>query len=160
MYRSATSAELNSPRDENNKQSIAVPVDQSLRRLELLDMPDMAGSPSLTVVLFSSDLMLISTVGGTATAAGHEFCSVTDTADLVRRLADCNVLLCLDLSAPAADPHAIANQIPVEALRSAIAFGPHVHTARLDAARQAGFGRVFSRGQFVTHVADLIAGNR
>ena len=123
-------------------------------------MPDMASFPSLTVVLFSSDLMLISTVGGTASAAGHQFCSVSNANDLVHRLADGNVLLCLDLSAPAADPHAVAQQIPVEALRSAIAFGPHVHTARLDAARQAGFGRVFSRGQFVSGVRGLLSGSQ
>ena len=119
-------------------------------------MPDNASSPSLTVVLFSSDLMLISTVGGTASAAGHQFCCVSTANDLVHRLAEDNVLLCLDLSAAGADPAVLAQQISAETLQSAIAFGPHVHTARLDAARQAGFGRVVSRGQFVSGVSGLL----
>lgn len=123
-------------------------------------MPEMASSPSLSVVLFSSDLMLISTVGGTATAAGHKFCSVSNSNDLVHRLAEDNVLLCLDLSAAGADPAVLAQQIPSEILQSAIAFGPHVHTARLDAARQAGFGRVVSRGQFVSGVSGLLRGGQ
>lgn len=123
-------------------------------------MPDMASSPSLTVILFSSDLMLISTVGGTASAAGHQFCSVSNPSDLIHRLADDNVLLCLDLSAAGADPAVLAQQIPSETLQSAIAFGPHVHTARLDAARQAGFGRVFSRGQFVSGIRGLLSGSQ
>lgn len=123
-------------------------------------MPEFASSPLLTVVLFSSDLMLISTVGGTASAAGHQFCSVSNARDLDHRLADDNVLLCVDLSAPESDPHELAKQIPAEILRSAIAFGPHVHTARLDAARQAGFGRVFSRGQFVSGVSGLLSGRQ
>lgn len=113
----------------------------------------------VSVILFSSDLMLISTVGGTAAAAGHHFCTVANAADLMQKMADDNVLFCLDLSASGADPEIVAAKIPAETLRSAIAFGPHVHIAKLDAARQAGFGRVLSRGQFVMRISELLTGS-
>jgi len=112
-------------------------------------------SEPLLIVLFSSDLMLISSVGGAATAAGHRFCSVSRLPDAVQRLADDRSMLCLDLSASDGDPQAVASAIPAEVLLGSVAFGPHVHTAKLDQAKQAGFGKVMSRGQFVSKMADL-----
>ena len=39
-----------------------------------------------------------------------------------------------------------------------VAFGPHVHKAKLDAARAAGFDLVLSRGEFHARVDQLLAG--
>jgi hypothetical protein len=119
-------------------------------------MPTTPHPSALTVILFSTDLMLISTVGNAATDAGHGYCTVSNVADLVRKLSEGPALLCLDLGAIDADPIALASKVSSDALRSAIAFGPHVHTAKLDAARHAGFGRVVSRGQFVSKIRELL----
>jgi len=115
----------------------------------------MSDSPSRMIVLFSSDLMLISSVGGAATSSGHRFCSVSRLHDALQALSDEQAMLCLDLSAPEGDPQAIAIAVPNEVLQRSVAFGPHVHTAKLDQARLAGFPRVMSRGQFVSRLAQL-----
>ena len=59
-------------------------------------------------------------------------------------------IVCVDLSAFCSDPHEFAASASPELLARSIAFGPHVHTAKLDAAKVAGIGRVMSRGQFVS----------
>ncbi|MEY3176578.1 MAG: hypothetical protein RLZZ436_4492 [Planctomycetota bacterium] len=105
-----------------------------------------------SLVLFSSDLMLLSTVGHAARQAGLSFQSVTSADVAGPLLQSSDTLFCLDLSASGADPQALAAIMPPEVLSRAIAFGPHVHTTRLDAARDAGFGTVLSRGQFVSRM--------
>jgi len=110
-----------------------------------------------TVILFSSDLMLISSAGGAAANAGFAFASVTSVADVLKKSERSPVILCLDLAAAEGSPDAIAKSVSIQTLKSAIAFGPHVHTAKLDAARQAGFGRVLSRGQFVSRLLEEIS---
>jgi hypothetical protein len=107
------------------------------------------------IVLFSSDLMLISSVGGAATSSGHRFCSVSSLQDAVQKLTDEHSVLCLDLSARESDPQAIAAAVPNEVLQRSMAFGPHVHTAKLEQAKLAGFPRVMSRGQFVSRITQL-----
>ena len=64
-------------------------------------------------------------------------------------------MLCLDLSAAEGDPQAIATAVSNDVLQRSVAFGPHVHTAKLEQARLAGFPRVMSRGQFVSKLAQL-----
>jgi CheY-like chemotaxis protein len=67
--------------------------------------------------------------------------------------------LCLvDLDLPDLDLPAL-----VESLRSAaappaaiVAYGPHVHTAKLNAARQAGCDEVLTRGQFNKQVDSVL----
>jgi hypothetical protein len=44
--------------------------------------------------------------------------------------------------------------LPTLTTRSGIAFGPHVHIAKLDQAREASFAKVMSRGQFVNRMID------
>lgn len=116
----------------------------------------MQESESPLVVLFSSDLMLISSVGGAATAAGHRFCSSSRLSDVVEKL-EAGSMLCLDLSSSGADPQEVASAISTELLQGSVAFGPHVHVATLERARQAGFARVMSRGQFVSKLAELFS---
>lgn len=111
------------------------------------------------VLLFSTDLMLISSVGGAAQMAGHSFQCETRTDVIRDRLSDDQTLLCVDLSAVPAGPAELASLSSPAVLQNAIAFGPHVHTARLEAASSAGFGRVLSRGQFVSRLNQLLAAN-
>lgn len=97
--------------------------------------------------------MLISSVGGAAEARGFTFTSVNTLQAAIDNATTAESIVCLDLSAPFSDPHGFATSASPELLARSIAFGPHVHTAKLEAARDAGIGRVMSRGQFVSGLA-------
>lgn len=103
-----------------------------------------------SVVLCSTDLMLISTVGGAAEASGFAFASVNSLQAAIEKAGSTGSIVCLDLNAFCCDPNEFASSASPELVARSIAFGPHVHTAKLDAARAAGIGRVMSRGQFVS----------
>ena len=108
-------------------------------------------SPAIDyVILCSTDLMLISSVGGAAEARGFGFASFNSLQAAIEKAATAGSIVCLDLSALYSDPDKFAIAASPELLARSIAFGPHVHTAKLDAARAAGIGRVMSRGQFVS----------
>ena len=115
-------------------------------------MTDVTGTET-QVLLFSSDLMLIRSAGGAAAAAGLVFRSASSIEDLIAKATPTTVL-CIDLGCLAVDPSLISKELPTLTTRSGIAFGPHVHTAKLDQARAAGFAKVMSRGQFVGRMID------
>ncbi|HQX49551.1 MAG TPA: hypothetical protein PLR25_06565 [Planctomycetaceae bacterium] len=106
------------------------------------------------IVLCSTDLMLISTVGGIAESRGFAFSSVNTIQQAIDKAATSGGIVCLDLSATFADPQEFAAAASTDLRTRSIAFGPHVHTAKLEAARSAGIGRVMSRGQFVSGLAE------
>jgi len=112
-------------------------------------MPQNESPTTDFVVLCSTDLMLISSVGGAAEARGFGFASVNSIQAAIEKAATAGSIVCLDLSALYSDPNEFAAAAP-QLLARSIAFGPHVHTAKLDVARSAGIGRVMSRGQFVS----------
>jgi hypothetical protein len=97
--------------------------------------------------------MLISSVGGAAEGSGFRFLSANSLAVAIDKASAPGSVVCLDLACFVSDPHEFALSAPPELLARTIAFGPHVHTAKLDAARAAGIGRVMSRGQFVSGLA-------
>jgi hypothetical protein len=109
------------------------------------------------VVLFSTDLMLISSVSGAAAARELRFSSVASPDELTPKMAEGPLILCLDLAAAQGHPEWVAEKVSPEVIQRGIAFGPHVHTAKLELARQTGFGRVLSRGQFVSRMREEIA---
>ena len=115
-------------------------------------MTDSTGT-EIQVLLFSADLMLISSAGGAAATTGFAFRSASTIEDLVAKATPTTVL-CIDLGCSAVDPSLISKELPTLTTRSGIAFGPHVHTAKLDQAREAGFAKVMSRGQFVNRMVD------
>ena len=102
------------------------------------------------VVLCSTDLMLISSVGGAAETCGFTFASANSLQAAIEKAGSIGSFVCLDLNAFCSDPNEFAASASPELVARSIAFGPHVHTAKLDAARTAGIGRVMSRGQFVS----------
>jgi hypothetical protein len=105
----------------------------------------------------ANDLMLSSTVSGYAASAGRLFYNAGSVADVVAAISEgSTVLLLVDLGMPGLDVASLADSVPAELLQHAVAYGPHVHTAKLDAARDAGFGKVLSRGQFSAQVSTLI----
>ena len=116
-------------------------------------MPKTESPTAPFVVLCSIDLMLISSVGGAAEASGFGFASVSSLQAAIDNSSNVSSIVCLDLGASFSDPHEFALNASPELLARTIAFGPHVHTAKLDAARAAGIGRVMSRGQFVSGLA-------
>jgi hypothetical protein len=115
-------------------------------------MTDVTGT-KIQVLLFSSDLMLISSAGGAAAALGFTFRAVSSIEDLIATATPTTVL-CVDLAFAPVDPARVSEQLPELTQRSGIAFGPHVHIAKLDQAREAGFAKVMSRGQFVSRMND------
>ncbi|MDG1894046.1 MAG: hypothetical protein P8J37_03975 [Fuerstiella sp.] len=115
-------------------------------------------SPATFVVLLANDLMLSSTVSGYAAQAGRSFCSAGSVLDVVAAISeDPTALLLVDLGLPSLELTSLADSIPADVLHRAVAYGPHVHTAKLDAARSVGFGKVMSRGQFSAQVGTLIS---
>jgi CheY-like chemotaxis protein len=114
----------------------------------------------MTVVLLTGDLMVVSRVQGAAAQAGLgvrtaasseaaiKFCE-TDSADV----------LVVDLATGAVDIAALAGHLKSNETSplTIIAFGPHVHEERLEAARRAGCDLVVSRGQFFAQI-DAILG--
>jgi len=112
----------------------------------------------MTGILFSPDLFFSSRILAEARHAGLEVRSVPDLAALRDHVARHEVRLVLvDLGATETDlaevVAAVAAQQPRPCL---IAFGPHVQTERLQAARAAGCDLVLTRGQFDSQVADLL----
>lgn len=114
-------------------------------------------STSPKVILFANDLMLGSTVSGAVNAAGMEYRNVGNQADAIAQAtSSTRVLLLIDLGTAALDIASLATNLPPSVLQSAVAYGPHVHTAKLEAAVAAGIGRVLSRGQFSATVGRLV----
>jgi DNA-binding NarL/FixJ family response regulator len=105
----------------------------------------------MAVLALISDLMMQSQVAGAATRAAAVL-EIATTADalLARAAAGQPTLVIVDLSHPGIDPRELLGSLkrvlPVESVT--LAFGPHVHAARLAEATEAGCDTVISRGQF------------
>ena len=108
-----------------------------------------------SVVLLCSDLMMTSSVGGAASAAGRAFRTVGDVA----ALSSCgdDDLILIDLATPGLDLEQAAVALSDRQKQAAIVYGPHVHVARFEAARAAGFPTVIARGQFAANVQMLVS---
>ncbi|TWT88530.1 hypothetical protein Mal64_20130 [Pseudobythopirellula maris] len=105
------------------------------------------------IVLISRDLMAGSAIEGPARSAGMavRIVSPDNAPDPAAKL------YAIDLSTPAGDLAAL-----VAALRTAspeaavVAYAPHVHEAKLEAARAAGCDEVLTRGQFYRSLGDIV----
>jgi len=120
------------------------------------------GGACMAVVLLTGDLTVISRVEGAAKQIGSQvraFASASQVFDsgIVERAG----LLIVDLSTPSLEVKTFIEQLR-EATRSrprVVAFGPHVHEERLEAARQAGCDEVVSRGEFFVRIGSILAGS-
>ncbi len=120
------------------------------------------GSAS-SVILLCSDLMLISSVGGLASSRQVAFRTVSSSSEAIigiqDELADHRMVqLFIDLATTGLDLPALVAAIPETVVRNAVAYGPHVHAERLDAARAAGIGHVMSRGAFNARFPEFVGG--
>ena len=115
----------------------------------------------MTTVVLSQDLLLLSQVLQSAAALNAQVETVCSLTDLLTRCQEGEVAqIVLDLSTPQLAPAQVLRALgqleqPIPRL---IAFGPHVHTARLEAARAAGCDVVITRGQFHRDLQKILQG--
>ena len=109
-------------------------------------------------VLLTSDLMLSTSVNGICQSKGYEFL-LAGTLDAVGHAAGCKLLL-LDLAMIASDDVEITirrcRQLTPPP-KTIVAYGPHVHANKLEAARLAGCDQVMTRGQIHSLLPQLLA---
>ena len=111
----------------------------------------------MSAVLITNNLLFSSQVASAAAKAGIELKSLSSVENF-HETADGASLLLVDLSTPGmriTDLVARARTLdspPTEI----VAFGPHVHEARLMAARTAGCNQVLSQGAFSTEMNAIL----
>ncbi|QDV12119.1 hypothetical protein CA51_19950 [Rosistilla oblonga] len=97
-------------------------------------------------LLLSTDLFFASRIKSAAVEAGYEM-SMGKSIEKVTLKEGLQVVI-VDLSTTGSTVEAIAQHVREQAPSARlVAFGPHVQTGRLAAAREAGFDVVLTRGQ-------------
>lgn len=113
----------------------------------------------MSVILLTSDLMVVSHVQGAAAQAGSAM-QVAANAEQAAALAQTSEarLLIIDLATPALDLAALVTRCKerLPAAPRIVAFGAHVHEERLAKAREAGCDDVMSRGQFFSQAGAIV----
>lgn len=110
-------------------------------------------------VLLSPDLMLASQAIGAAQRAGCTLETVATEAQLALRLESTKeAWVAVDLTTPGLKIAALVATLRdlAEPPASILAFGPHVQSVRLDAARAAGCDQVLTRGQFHAQLESIL----
>jgi CheY-like chemotaxis protein len=112
----------------------------------------------MCVFLLSTDLMATSWVRGAAARVGCSLEVVATSEALVASAERGGTKLAiLDLGLAGLDVAEVVGRLKsLAAPPAVVAFGPHVHVARLQAASAAGCDEVVSRGEFNTSVAQLL----
>ena len=116
---------------------------------------------TMKVVLLSSDLMVVSRVQGTAARTGAAVRALSNASPAIEScLNEQADVLIVDLATPSLDLETLVNGLKAVATRSTriVAFGPHVHEDRLEAAREAGCDVVMSRGRFFAEMDSILGG--
>ena len=114
----------------------------------------------MSAVLLTSDLMVTSLATGAASATGVELRTVATIEEMLKaaNIADTKLVI-LDLALRGLSPDDVVFELKsLKTCPKVLAFGQHVHEARLNAARQAGCDQVLSRGQFCAQLADVLRG--
>lgn len=100
--------------------------------------------------------MATSAAEGAARAVGVDLVVARPGAELAG-LDSSTRLVAIDLTAKGVDLLALVERVRRLAPQATLlAYGPHVHEARLAGAQQAGFDVVLSRGAFYKQLADLL----
>lgn len=105
------------------------------------------------VLLLSNDLMTSSQIEGAVRSAGGEVTVATTVAKLSDEGEMPIDVVVLDLSTTGDVVATVSQFRERSSPPRIIAFGPHVHAAKLAAAKEAGCDAVYTRGQFVPQVA-------
>jgi hypothetical protein len=108
-------------------------------------------------VLISRDLFFTSKVTGTARELGGQIEVVPDCPSAAGRVVEGGVCcVFVDLAEAGLPLAAFIAGLPVDARPDVIAFGSHVATARLQAAREAGCDAVLPRSRFSAELPALL----
>jgi DNA-binding NarL/FixJ family response regulator len=111
-------------------------------------------------LLLTGDLLISSEVLSAASAHGWPMARVGTVEQLAERARDEPwKLVLVDLSLPGLDVSQVVKIVgrPSGGCAAVVAFGPHVHAARLKAAAAAGCDRVVSRGQLSRRLVEILA---
>lgn len=114
----------------------------------------------MNALLITTDLMIASHVEGAAKRQAASL-DVVSYADAIQRVQhESPELVAVDLSTMPGDLlHELQHlRKHCGTQTKLLAFGPHVHREKLDAARAAGCDLVLSRGEFHARVDQLLAG--
>lgn len=108
------------------------------------------------IVLMTQDLFFASKVSGTGQAVGVPVAVCMSLAALKAKLGEPGIQgVILDLASKTS-PADVVEALQGTGIRSWIAFGPHVDTAALTGARDAGFEHVMPRSRFSAELPDLL----
>ena len=112
-----------------------------------------------SILLITSDLGCMSSVAGAAARTGAQLRTALGAASIDEKLAEASpALVVVDLSMPGVKPAELIPSLRARLPEQAriLAFGSHVHTALLAAAREAGCDVVVSRGEFHARMDDFL----
>jgi CheY-like chemotaxis protein len=115
----------------------------------------------MTVVLLSNDLTVVSRVDGAVRQMGQSLRGASTESQAVELCEGGDIgMLVIDLTMATVDVASLVEQLKAGkgAGTRVVAFGPHVHEQRLEAAREAGCDVVISRGQFFSQLATILNG--
>ncbi|MEQ8210821.1 MAG: hypothetical protein RH917_13425 [Lacipirellulaceae bacterium] len=108
------------------------------------------------VVLLSSDLMFTSKIEGAVRTCGAKLFVTSDAqAAITSANEEGSALVMIDLTLPVLNLEDLLTSLP-EGCQS-LAYGPHVHEAKLAAANDAGCDLVVSRGELDRKLPTLLA---
>jgi len=115
----------------------------------------------MLIAFLTTDLIFPSRVAGVAGKIGARMETAVSESALLAKLREtdsADILVLLDLSTAGIDPPKLVAAVRAQSPppRAIIAFGPHVHEAKLAAARAAGCDLVLSRGQFDTQIGTIL----
>ena len=108
------------------------------------------------VTLLSNDLMTASQIEAAVRSAGGEFSVATTVAAPTDDDENSVDVVVLDLSTTGDVAGTVSRFRELAAPPRIIAFGPHVHTAKLAAAKEAGCDDVLTRGQFIPNIVQVL----
>jgi hypothetical protein len=114
----------------------------------------------MSCLLLTSDLMTSSKVAGAAARQNVRLESTSTPAALVTTARESRAaLVIVDLTTRGLDINTLVGELLAldPAPTRVIAFGPHVHEAKLQAALDAGCDTVFARGQFLGQVDAILS---
>jgi hypothetical protein len=118
-------------------------------------------SPLPTGYLFSDDLLWISRVMGVAKDVGCKIIPARTVDQLAKWIAQHGprcVLVDLGHQAMSQDPTPVIEQIKGTGATRLVAYGSHIETAQLAAARAAGCTPVLARSKMADQLAELLPG--
>jgi CheY-like chemotaxis protein len=117
----------------------------------------MSPASPVSGLLVSRDLFFTSKVTGTAGQLGYVVQVVPDLAAAAARIAEAEVrCVFLDLASPISGLAEFVAALPADRRPTLVAFGSHVATAQLQAARDAGCDAVLPRSRFSGELPNLL----